>query len=191
MRFVVIAFAILVLAACGPRVSHDAAETFAPRSYQTYRIAATDAVRAQYPTHYTDLVDERVREALAAELAEIGYRMATADEAVGLEVVIRVQTRTRLRSGGGSGVGFGIGIGGGHHHHHGGVGVGVGTGSRSAEEEILVDLVVELRDATEGTLLWQGVAENGLSEYRRRNRAEVREVVDALFDQPPFDRLQP
>lgn len=188
MRFAIAAVAVICCCACAPVVRHDAGEGFDPAAYGTYRIADTAALRAQHPTAYNQLVDDRVRAAIQAELTARGYTPIEAG-AADLELVIRIRQRSQLRSGGGVGFGFGVGASSGGARRTG-VGVGVGSGGGRADEEILVDLVIDLNDA-EGTLLWQGLAENGLSEYRRRDDARVRETVAAIFDQPPLDARAP
>jgi hypothetical protein len=176
-----IAILLLVVGACrgGPTVRHDLREGVDFSTYQTFQIADTAALQAEYPTVYSELVDERLRAALQAELQEQGFQPAEPGD---LRVDVQLQLRSELRSSGGSGVGFGFGIGTGRV----GTGVGIGTGSRRAEEEILAEVIVALGDRDSGRLLWQGGAENGLSELRRRSQSEVRAVVDTLFDQPPF-----
>lgn len=184
--FSLIAFLVaLVVVGCGPNVRHDHRPGFDPAAAETYRVADTLELQRDFPEAYSQLVDERLREVLHDQFVALGYRRTDAGEPADLELVVRVQQRSRLRQSGGSGIGFGVGIGGGHRRS--GVGVGVGSGGR-AEEELLHDLIVELR-GPDGALLWQGVVEDGLSEHRRTDPAELRQVVHALFDQPPFDDL--
>lgn len=170
-----------VFAGCGVRTTYDAREGFTPASIDSVRFADTSELEKQYPVIYSDLVDERVRQAITAVLAEKGISVSDAKQADAV-VGIDVRTRAVARS---SGPSFGIGFGASSGSTS--TGVGVGTGPRT-ETKTIPDLVVTLRDdGAEGDVLWQGVAEGGLKREHRRTAADLQEVVSELFDQPPFD----
>lgn len=123
--------------------------------------------------------------AVAAELAELGYRETSREEAdqiaqVRVERYIAkpAQRRNPVSVGGGASTGsFGSGVG-------LGIGINLGGGSR---EMIGTDLGVMLRDKQSGNVVWEGRASISVSDNSdfADNSANASVIADALFREFP------
>ena len=125
------------------------------------------------------------KSAIAAELAELGYREVPRGEAsqiaqvrVGRYIAQEAQRRNPVSVGGGGSVGgYGSGVG-------LGIGINLGGGKR---EMIGTDLGVVIRDAGSSEVIWEGRASVSVSDNSQfaDSSANASVVADALFSEFP------
>lgn len=123
---------------------YDASTDFTP--LKTYAWQYETQPRAGNPRVDNDLIDERVRKAVDAQLEEKGFARAEKDAADVL-VAYYVEYKQRI---GGSSVGFGLG--GGSYGRYGGVGYNT-TISDYDEGQLTIDII----DPSTGKNIWRGV----------------------------------
>ncbi|MEA2069507.1 MAG: DUF4136 domain-containing protein [Verrucomicrobiota bacterium] len=113
-----------------------------------------------------DLIDERVRAAVNAELMAKGFRQGDKAEA-DFHVAYFVEYKQRIS---GSSVSFGIG--GGSYGRHGGVGYNTGV-SDYEEGHLTIDIV----DPADGRNFWRGVGRR--TSYDSNNPKKITKVVNS------------
>jgi len=145
------------------------------------------AVEPRNPTEANSLEFRNWAEAVSAELARLGFRLAPGVARSELVAVIDVTRAFRSEMGGGSPVSVGIGGGG----FGGNVGIGGGVsfpiGKAKSRDLVMTELSVQLKRRSEGTVIWEGRAR---SEARAGTpyaepSATVRRLAAALFDDFP------
>ncbi|SNS82302.1 protein of unknown function [Sphingomonas laterariae] len=126
-------------------------------------------------------------EAVSAELARLGFRLAPGISRSELVAVVAVTQGFRDEMSGGSGMSVGIGGG----SYGGGVGIGGGVsfpiGKSNSRQMVLTELAVQLKRRSEGTVVWEGRAR---SEARAGTpyaepSATVRRLASAMFKDFP------
>ena len=158
----------------GVAVDRDPSYDFAaPRTY-----AWTEGVAAA-----SDLHEKRIVEGVDAALAGCGLERATAgtpDLLVSTEVLMRHEVRS-------TGSAFGIGVG--HGFEHGGVGVGTTVGDDLDEVEVGT-LVIAIRDGKTEDLVWRAEAEDVVTSDPERTAEEIRDAINAAFEEFPRARTE-
>lgn len=129
-------------------------------------------------------------EAVSAELARLGFKLAPGIARSELVAVVDVREQTRQDYDGG-GSGMSVGVGGGSGSYGGGVGVGGSIsfpiGGSKSRDWVLTELSVQIKRRSEGTMVWEGRAR---SEARSGTpyaapSATVRRLATALFKDFP------
>lgn len=137
----------------------------------------------------SELVNDRIRDAVEAVLADNGYRRSSdrsrADFLVGYHYKVRQRTETRDRSRTGVGVGVGTGSGGGF----GSIGIGIGLGGRDREYDQGM-LTIDVINPRNKKLMWRGMAEQRLvwDNDPRKTTQRIKETVTAVLAKFPPKR---
>jgi hypothetical protein len=136
----------------------------------------------------SELVNNRIREAVDAVLADNGYRRSDrsqADFLVGYYYKVRQRTETRDRSRTGVGVGMGTGSRG----SFGSIGIGIGLGGRDREYNQGM-LTIDVINPRDNKLMWRGMAEQRLiwDSNPRKTTQRINETVAAVLAKFPPKR---
>jgi hypothetical protein len=113
-----------------------------------------------------DLIDERVRAAVNAELAGKGFRKV---DKAGADFHVAYFVEYKQRIGGGS---VSVGLGGGSYGRHGGVGYNTGV-SDYEEGHLTLDII----DPSDGRNFWRGVGRR--TSYDNSNPKKTTKVVNS------------
>lgn len=144
--------------------------------------AAVDGLGAAQPLVANELVRGRVTRSVEAALAAEGLRLVEARADADLLATFRVGVEQRLNV-------TTTSYGSGRHGWHGSarVGVGVTWHDTQVREESIGVLVVDLRDADSGGLVWRGIARGRVYEGDdpERREARIREAVERMFERYP------
>ena len=122
---------------------------------------ASVAVVAVDPAAASSLAFRSYADAVAAELARVGFERAVAPGSATYIAALGVtQTTQAVRRAPPVRIGFGVGVGGGGYHGGGGVGAGVSTpvGQGRVEATRVNTLSLKLKRRTDEALLWEGTA---------------------------------
>ena len=145
-------------------------------------------VEPQNPALANSLEFRDQAEAVSAELARLGFRLAPGISKS--ELVAVVDVRQQSRQDYDSGSGMSVGIGGGSGGYGSGVGVGGSIsfpiGSKS-KELVLTEMSVQLKRRSEGTMVWEGRARTEArsgTPYAAPS-ATTRRLATALFKDFP------
>lgn len=146
------------------------------------------AVESRDPTQTNSLEFRTWAEAVSAQLARRGFRLAPGVARSELVAVIDVVQGSREElAGGGSPVS--IGIGGGSFGRSVGVGGGISfpIGKPRSRELLMTQLSVQLKRRSDGTVIWEGRArtEARAGTPYAEPAATARRLVDALFEDFP------
>lgn len=170
MRYLLSILLVLSLLSCSSvRVNYDYDKTVDFSSYSTYNYYA------DMQSGLSQLDEKRLLRALDSTLKARGYRLAEEPE-----LFINIMS-DEYRGAPNSNVG--VGIGGTGRNVGGGISVGLPLGGLNLQRSIQFDLVDAQRDA----LVWQAVAESGLSENASPSVREdkLRAVVKKVFSKFP------
>jgi hypothetical protein len=184
LRHLMIAASLFFLAACqniGPDADYDP-----NRDYASYRSWTWQEPAVQYqpadPHMKSDLIEQRVREAVAGQLDQRGLRPAAAGTAADLKVQVWLITEEREQE---VSTGFGGAWGDPWHGYWGGPGF---SETRTYHYRVRT-LQIDLHDARDGKLVWRGSAEDTLNERARspqqRTESIQRSAARALNNFPP------
>lgn len=185
-HLIAVTLILVSLVACAPsvKVRSDADPTVNLNNYQTYGFFSQLGVEGE---GYSNLLGQHFREAVASQMDSRGFTQANGPQlqvnvSVGSKDKVRVNTYQDPY------------LYGGHYGMYGGgmygspFGYGYGGGTRTTvhqytEAEIYVDLV----DATQHKVVWQGVAKFTLTEKMQQQlRATVNSTVEKIFTEFPI-----
>ncbi|HKQ30962.1 MAG TPA: DUF4136 domain-containing protein [Burkholderiales bacterium] len=153
MKRLVAAWLVIVVAGCTIGVTQDYDTSIEFAQLRTYAWQPETSRTRDNPLANNNLVDERVRRAVDAELSKKSYKkvdLARADFTVMYHYAI--QDRIDLDSGRSS---IGVGVGSGSRGSFGGIGIGIGLGDRTYEQDTLA---IDVIDPKSGKLIWRGIA---------------------------------
>jgi uncharacterized protein YceK len=175
---------ILILGGCsGIRVNQDYDpgtdfSTLSTFAWKSETQPKTGDIRVDNP-----LLDTRIRKAIDATLANMGYRKV-AHGPHDFKVNYTYAVRTKFDSSSVS-VGTGFGIGGGSSF--GGIGIGLPVGGGSHDEALLV---IDFTDPQKGNLLWRGTGAHRINLYSapEENAAAINLLVEKVLAQFPVSR---
>lgn len=126
------------------------------------------------------------KNALARELAEMGYRETSRDQAAQIARVSLERSVSLPQPKQGP---VSIGVGGGTGGHGSGVGLGIGfnLGGNKSAQEVTTQMAVSIRDAATGDALWEGRANFSVSTASplAENEANAATVTNAMFREFP------
>lgn len=185
MRFgttVLVAAAMTAAVSCSStRVSSDRDSQADFSTYSTFSWRAASAPADPRPTTgASQIVDGRIRRALAQELTAKGYRLAEAGEA-DLEVTYYTSLSSQLQmytTGWGYGWGYGPRWGYGYSYWPG---WSMTTASTYLEGTIIVDII----DRERNQLVWRGVITSALSKKSASDERIDQAMTRVLADFPP------
>jgi len=143
----------------------------------------TIAVRAAPGEAGGSLEFAAYQQAVAAELAQLGYRVVESGGAAQLAELRVARSAERPLTGGRSPVNVGVGGSTGSYGSGLGLGVGINLGGGRPKEVIDTGIGVIIRDGASGQALWEGRASfsaSANSDYADRQAAAGR-LADALF----------
>ena len=166
--FVVMAFAGLV-AGCAPSIS--VRTDFHPgTNFSVYKtVTISDA-----KTELDPFIAERIRQAVAAQLAAKGITRVPSDGDLVMHAHVRLRTDTTVSSWGG---GWGYG-------YYGG---GYGGNYVDVRQVRVGTLVVDLVDRAKGEAVWRGIAEGTIDQNStpQESEAHINAAVEKLFREYP------
>lgn len=145
--------------------------------WQTKTQPETGDIRIDSP-----LLDARIRSAINDSLAEKGYRKIT-HETPDFYVSYKYQIRSKIGS---DDVGIGMVFGWGNRGRIGGIGIDTGRYISEYDEGMLV---IDLKDASKGDLLWRGTGTALVDQHSKPEKItkEINEMVKKiLFQFPPL-----
>lgn len=126
------------------------------------------------------------KEAVARELAELGYRETSRAQAAQIAQVSleRFVSEPLPKEGP---VSVGVGGGAGSYGSGLGVGIGINLGGNKSDQEVFTRMAVSIRDAASGDALWEGRANFavGTESPLAAAPANAATVADALFREFP------
>jgi hypothetical protein len=177
------ALAALLLAACAPsvKVRSDAEPGVDLRQYQTYDFFSQLGIEGD---NYSNLLGQHFRAAIGSEMDARGYRKSATPQlqvnvSIGAEEKIRVNTYTDPYLYGGYYGRAGYGMYGGPWGYPGATHT---TVHQYTEANVFIDLV----DANQHKMVWQGVATFTLTEKMQEQLGEsVRNTVASVFAEYP------
>jgi hypothetical protein len=175
--------AAMLLAACAPsvKVRSDADPGVDLRQYQTYDFFSQMGIEGD---NYSNLLGQHFRDAIGAQMDARGYRRSEAPQllvnvSVGAEEKIRVNTYTEPYLYGG---------------YYGRAGHGVygspwgypGTTHTSVHQYTEANVFIDLVDASQHKMVWQGVATFTLTEKMQQHlRESIQNTVSSVFEEFP------
>jgi hypothetical protein len=180
---------IVVLASCAPpkaalRVDYDRAVNYSSFSTYTY----VDPVGTDN-AGYSSLTTQRFKQAIDAEMSARGYRKVDANPDLLINFNANATEKVDLESIPRASVSMGIGIGSGYYDYRSGMYLGMPIYSSSEISTVRYKVGtanVEIIDARQRRLLWEGVAEGRLTKKTMQDpQPAIASVVHLLFAQYP------
>jgi len=143
--------------------------------WQTKTQPETGDIRVDNP-----LLDARIRSAIDDSLSKKGYRRIN-QERTDFYVSYKYQIRSKIGS---DDVGVGVGFGWGTRGHMGGLGVDTGRHITEYDEGTLV---IDLKDASKGDLLWRGIGTARVDQHSKPDEITkgINEMVQKILSQFP------
>jgi hypothetical protein len=164
-----VAVALGALVGCSTvEVSSDYDRTVDFSTYKTFDFAPAPEIN-------NPLVYERIREAVSAELVAKGFTLEAGSPTLIVALHGRLSSETKMDT---TAYGYGMGGWGYRGYYRGGYG-GMGTASTTVREVPVGTLIVDIVDAKEKKLVWQGMASDSLDPKASADTRD-RRVKDAV-----------
>lgn len=169
----------LCLAACAPRVmvEHDASAGFS--NYHRFAWVSPPATPVKDPILDSQILEERVKRAVVAELIAHGYVETTAGESPDFIVTYHTASKQQLESTGSS---FSFGFVDAFPHGFGSVVVPVGGNVETREQGTLM---LDIIDGHSKRLVWRGWTTGWVSQSNYSESAVSQAVREILARFPP------
>lgn len=185
-HILVAAISIVVLAACAPSVTvrSDADPTVNFSHYESYGFFSQLGVEGN---NYSGLLGQHFRESISAQMDNRGFALAASPQlqinvSIDAEDKIRVNTYQDPYLYGGY-------YGRGGYGRYGGMGMGYpygGTTRTTVHQYTQANVYIDLVDAQQHKVVWQGVATFNVTDKIQKNiRQTVFDTVDKIFAQFP------
>jgi len=158
-------------------------------SYQTFNFLPRDD---QNQLIINEFDWKRLTEAIITEMEARGYKQGAtdADMVVGIHIVLEEKTDVTAYSDYYGGYGYG-----GWGYGYGGMGMGMGMGtsttSYSETNYIQGTLIVDVINATEKKLLWQGIGIGTIDKKAENKTERVNNAIGKIFEQYPIPKQSP
>lgn len=175
---------VLLVACASPKVGHDVYPDAPIPLYRSFRILEATAREAPEDPRFGPLLDRHTEDAIAAALRSRGYVLRSESEGE-VDFLVSYANEVRYeREYRSSPITIGLGYG---TYLGSGVGIGtslVGPTDGTARNLVKGTLVIDVRAASSGRVVWRGWAEDTLSPGGDP-RAEIFEAASRIFARFP------